>query len=132
MQHIIVDGILVAVFIFQVERTTAATGPSAELVGFQKRRATPATSSRPPSQSFPSPSVAPPFSSNAAHSPAGYLTTTSPAYLYSTVPQQQQHQPVPGLSQPTAGEMVGPSTSSHLDAGLLGTTSPGRMYYPQP
>ncbi|KIP09120.1 hypothetical protein PHLGIDRAFT_87223, partial [Phlebiopsis gigantea 11061_1 CR5-6] len=40
VQHVLADGVLLAVFMFQVERTAAGAGPSAELVGFQRRRAT--------------------------------------------------------------------------------------------
>lgn len=109
---------------FQVERTAAGAGPSAELVGFQRRRATVgASGSRPSSQSFPSPSApsaTPPFSSNAAHSPA--FLTTSPGYPFAAAPLPPQ---------PT-GEMAGPSHRGVLDsgAGMLGAASPpARLYY---
>ena len=72
MQQLTVDGAILAVLLFQLERTAAGTGPSAELLGFQKRRATPA--SRPPSQSFPSPPLAHSMPASACHSPAaGFL-----------------------------------------------------------
>lgn len=126
VQRILVDGTLLAVFIFQVERTAGLNGPSAELMDFSKRRpAATGTASRPSSQSFPSPSAAPPIPPTTSH-PLGYPTSSS-GYAFSTVPQ------LSALSQPV-GERMGPgSHRSALDtrSGLLGTTAtPGRMYYP--
>jgi len=129
VQQLAVDGIILAVILFHIERTPAGTGPSAELMGFQKRRATPA--SRPPSQSFPSPPMAHSVPSSASRSP-GYLAG-SPGYAFPAAPQ------LPRLVQ-EPGDLVGPGAGSSghgaLDngsaAGLLGThSSPGRMYYPQ-
>ena len=126
VQHLIVDGVLLAVFMFHIERTAAGRAPSAELMAFQKRRATPA--GRPPSQSLPSPSMAPLLPPTGVSQP-GFMAGNSP-YAFPAMP------PLSGLPQP-AGDMIGPSSSSGhvaLDSGrgLLGTnSSPGRMYYPQ-
>ena len=142
VQHLVVDGLLLAVFIFHLERTAAGRAPTAELIGFQKRRATPA--GRPPSLSFPSPTMVPPLPPPAAVSSPGYMAAGS-GYGFPSLP------PLAGLPPPpAAGDIVGPSGRSSsggggggggggrlapLDhgAGLLGTnsSSPGRMYYPQ-
>ena len=135
VQHIVVDGLLLAVCIFQVERTASGRAPAAELIDFEKRRATPMTgTSRPPSQSFPSPPMIAPLQSTAVPSP-GYMAANA-GYGFSPLSQ------LSGLSPPTAvtGDMVGPgivgSTGGQValdnGGGLLGTSSsPGRMYYPQ-
>ena len=124
---------VLALFVFQIERTAAVNGPSAELVGFSKRRATSSTASRPSSQMFPSPPAVPQTiqANNAAPHSLGY-SNSSPGYAFPLVA------PLPALSQP-AGEMGSPgigTASSHAAStiemagrGLLGLPMSGTSYY---
>ncbi|GJE95103.1 TEA domain-containing protein [Phanerochaete sordida] len=131
VQQLAVDGVVLAVLLFHLERTPAGTGPAAELMGFQKRRATPA--GRPPSQSFPSPPLAHAAPPPAGHrAPAAGFLAGSPSYTFPPVPPLPLPQGPGDMGGPRAG---GSGAHGGLDggsAGLLGAdSSPGRMYYPQ-